>query len=212
MTVRKQVLDYIRSQKAVSAQEIARAMRMSDANARHHLRTLEAYGVVEVTGERPALDRGRPAKIYSVRSIEAQESLIRSLDILLEELLELGGIELQNQVLRRFADRLAAEFRGQNAPPLSTSTKRINLTQRLNQLVTVFNALNYRARWVARPDSPQIILGQCPYYAIIKKHPELCRIDHYLIEALLGRAVEQEVKLGLDSVGTHSCVFQLATR
>lgn len=212
MTVRKQVLEYIRAQRAVSAQDIARAMKMSDANARHHLRILEANGVIEVSGERPAVDRGRPAKIYSIRTVEAGETLTRFLELILDEILDLGDIELQNQVLRKLAERMIEESDVIEAVNIQDSDKRINLTQRLNRLINNLNAMHYRARWEARPDSPQIILGLCPFYSIINNHPELCRFDQYMIETLLGREVEQHVKLGLDGMGNRICVFKLVIK
>jgi predicted ArsR family transcriptional regulator len=58
------------------------------------------------------------------------------------------------------------------------------------------NQLHYQARWEAGAEGPRIILGQCPYAAVIGNHPELCRMDMSLLEGMLDTQVEQRVKLG----------------
>jgi predicted ArsR family transcriptional regulator len=103
--------------------------------------------------------------------------------------------------LRHAAQRLAgdkAETRG------AASARLVGATRRLN-------TLGYRAGWEARPGGPQIVLGHCPYAAIIDDHPELCQMDAELLAELLGQSVEQLAKLQPGPEGTPQCIFQFKT-
>ena len=70
-------------------------------------------------------------------------------------------------------------------------------------------ALHYQARWEARPAAPRLILGRCPYRPLLPAHPELCRFDAALLEALLGAPVEQTGMLVSDGKGLAQCVFEV---
>ena len=61
-----------------------------------------------------------------------------------------------------------------------------NLTRRLYRTTEILNQQHYQARWEARPDAPRLVLGHCPFSAILEEHPELCKLDAYLIERFTG--------------------------
>ncbi len=63
MTSRQKVLNHLKKTRSVSAREIARALKMSAPNVRHHLSILRADGRIEMTESRPQDGRGRPEKI-----------------------------------------------------------------------------------------------------------------------------------------------------
>jgi len=65
--------------------------------------------------------------------------------------------------------------------------------------------MNYHARWEAGRAGPRVILGHCPYAAIIEKHPELCQMDAALLEELTGESAEQVAQIGRDK--SQACVF-----
>jgi predicted ArsR family transcriptional regulator len=70
----------------------------------------------------------------------------------------------------------------------------IHITKRLREAIRLFNSWNYLARWEAHADSPHIIFGNCPYLSILPSHPELCYLDRYMIETLVGSPAEQVAK------------------
>ena len=87
----------------------------------------------------------------------------------------------QDEILKRLASRLL--------PP--TPTERVNLTQRLSQAVQHLNRMSYQARWEAHAQGPRVILQHCPYAAIVEQHPEVCRMDQFLLRNLLSLPVQQ---------------------
>ena len=69
------------------------------------------------------------------------------------------------------------------------------------------NELHYQARWEASAAGPRLIMGHCPYAAIVADHPELCRMDAFLLETRLNASVEQIAKLQLSEKSLPFCAF-----
>jgi predicted ArsR family transcriptional regulator len=81
--------------------------------------------------------------------------------------------------------------------------------RRLTLAVERLNELHYQARWEAGIDGARIILGHCPYAAIIAGFPELCRMDAFLLEQRSGTPVEQVARLHPSAKGYPFCVFRV---
>lgn len=190
VTARQKVLAYFSKNRSASAREISRALKMSAATVRHHLRVMSTDGRLEISFVRGRDGRGRPEKVYSLPSAAMGNNLSALGDAVLVE----AGTSVRMEAL---AKRLAGESTFANQPV----AKRLNLT------VEKLNAMNYHARWEAGPQGPRLIFGHCPYAAIIEKHPELCRMDESLLHELMGDAATQMFKIGKE--GSSLCVFAL---
>jgi predicted ArsR family transcriptional regulator len=189
-TVRQKVLAYLSKTRSASAREISRALKMSAATVRHHLRVLASDGRLEMSFVRRREGRGRPEKVYSL----PRATLGDNLPVLSDALLIEGGPEVKMEAL---AKRLSGEshFAGQ---PLA---KRLNLT------VEKLNQMNYHARWEAGSEGPRIIFGHCPYAAIIEKHPELCEMDASMLSNFMACAISRVSKSETPRIGICPFVF-----
>lgn len=201
-TIRARILDLLQTKGRLSAVELSQALRMTPANARHHLSILINEGVVEVAGQRSPQGRGRPTQLYTLTQQSRRNNLGGLANALLEELLGLLPEEERAAILMRTAERLAG---GQPKGGLS-------LTQRLSQAIHQLNGAHYQARWEAHAEAPYIILGHCPYAEILPDHPELCQLDALLLGTLLGAPVRQTAKLAKDGLGGTFCRFLAAKR
>ena len=83
------------------------------------------------------------------------------------------------------------------------------LMRRLASTIERLNSMHYQARWEAGAEGPRIILGHCPYRAIIADHPELCQMDAALLTELLQDEVMQTAKLEPAAGGLPFCGFVL---
>ncbi|MBW8012166.1 MAG: helix-turn-helix domain-containing protein [Chloroflexi bacterium] len=194
---RQHILDFLETNRTASAIELSRAFRMTAANLRHHLSVLEKAGQVESVGHIPATGRGRPTKLY-MRTPESQDNSLTELaSALLSQIYGQRESRQRTQRLKKLAGALMA--------PLGALIG--TTTQRLGAAVERLNELRYKARWEAHAHAPRLILGQCPYAAIIESHPELCRMDAYLLEGLLDSSVRQTAKLGRSPEDPQQCVF-----
>ena len=177
ITARHKVLAHLKKTRAASAREIARALKMSAPNVRHHLSVLCSDGRVEFVAVNNREGRGRPEKLYSL----SQAALGDNLSALANALLTEAGSRLNVEAIaNRILD--SSQFAG------------LPVTKRLVLLVEKLNEMHYQARWEAGADGPRIIFGRCPYAKVIDGHPELCKMDIALLEKSLGRPVIQSTK------------------
>lgn len=189
-TARQKIIAYFTKNRSSSAREISRALKMSAATVRHHLRVMIADGRLELSFARGREGRGRPEKVYSLPRAALGNNLSALGDVILVE----AGSSVRMEAL---AKRLAGESNFESHPV----AKRLNLT------IEKLNEMNYHARWEAGPQGPRLIFSHCPYAAIIEKHPELCRMDESLLNELMGDTATQIFKIGKE--GSSSCVFVL---
>jgi predicted ArsR family transcriptional regulator len=187
-TVRQKILAYFAKSRAASTREIARALKMSAATVRHHLRLLVTDGRLELTAVHGRDGRGRPEKVYSLPRAALGDNLSALSDALLSE----GGSHIQMESLAR---HLAGDSNFASQP----------LARRLNLTIEKFNQMKYHARWEAGSEGPRILFSHCPYAAIIEQHPELCQMDQALLKELMGQPARQVSRTGKD--GSSVCVF-----
>ena len=178
LTARQKVLAHLKKTRSASAREIARALKMSAPNVRHHLSVLCSDGRVEFVSVNNREGRGRPEKVYSL----SQAALGDNLSALANALLTEAGSAVRVAAL---AKRLVGEANIKSQP----------VAKRLTLLVEKLNQMNYHARWEAGPQGPRILFGHCPYASIIGKHPELCQMDAALLKELFGGDMEQTAKI-----------------
>lgn len=192
-TARQKVLAYFGKARTASAREISRALKMSVATVRHHLRVLTADGRLEIAAVRGRYARGRPEKIYALPRSALGDNLAALSDALL--------VELGSRVpVESLAEHLLGETGSANHP----------LVKRLNLAAETFNQMNYHAHWEAGPEGPRILFSHCPYALILEKHPELCRMDQAMLQKLTGQPARQIFRAGKD--GSTVCVFVMESR
>lgn len=197
VTTRQKILDYLKRNRSVSSRELARALQMTSANARHHLGILAADGRVEVVNQRQ-VGRGRPEKVYRLAGTLMGDNLSVLVDALLTE----AGGKFQMEAL---GERIAGA--GEN-----TSAAGQPLLRRLASAIERLNKMHYQARWEAGAEGPRIVLGHCPYVAVIEKHPSLCRMDAALLAKILRGGVMQTAKLESGAGDLPYCAFVFAQK
>ena len=190
VTARQKVLAYLTKTRSASPREIARALKMSAATVRHHLRLMVADGRLEISFVRAREGRGRPEKVYSLPRAALGDNLSALGDAVLIE----AGASISMEAV---AKRLAGDSDFSNQP----------IAKRLSLTVEKLNAMNYHPRWEAGPHGPRLIFDHCPYAAIIDQHPQLCQMDEMLLKELMGDEAAQMFKIGKD--GSAICLFAL---
>lgn len=197
-TARQKVLTYLAKNRAVSATQIGRALKMSAANVRHHLSVLCSDGRASVVGETRKGGRGRPVKLYGLSENLLGNNLAFLADGLLDEFLKKLSPAKQEDALQALARQLAATGK---------TTETLGMSKRLAQTIENLNQLNYQARWEAGAEGPRILFGHCPYASIIEKHPELCRMDAAMLEEMMGTRTRQIGKIEPGAQESGFCIF-----
>jgi predicted ArsR family transcriptional regulator len=192
ITARQKILAHLKKTRAASAREIARALKMTAPNVRHHLGILTSDGRLEVTSFNQRGGRGRPEKIYSL----SQSALGDNLSVLADVLLD-GKINMESVGERIAQSQGLIGIANQPMP------------KRLSLLVEKLNEMHYQARWEAGAEGPRIIFGRCPFAKIIENHPELCKMDSVILEISLRRPITQFTKTELNTRGLCPFVFRV---
>ncbi|MCB9112429.1 MAG: ArsR family transcriptional regulator [Anaerolineales bacterium] len=192
LTSRQKILTHLRKVRSASAREIARALKLSAPNVRHHLSVLCSDGRVEMTSIHNREGRGRPEKVYSL----SQAALGDNLSALTEALLGAAGLKLNVEaVARHLLDE--SLFSGQS------------MNRRLSVLIEKLNEMNYQAHWEAGAGGPRVLFGRCPYARVIDGHPEICKMDAVLLKSALARDVSSMTKNEPPVKGTCPFIFQI---
>lgn len=176
-TSRQKILTHLKKTRAASAREIARALKLSAPNVRHHLSVLCSDGRVEMTAVHNREGRGRPEKVYSL----SEAALGDNLSALAEAVLTVAGSSLRMEAVARLVLD-DGQFAG------------LSMNRRLALLVEKLNEMHYQARWEAGAGGPRVLFGRCPYARVVENHPELCAMDVAVLKNALAREVSQTQK------------------
>ncbi len=196
-TTRTRILDHFRKHQTASVRELSWLLNMTGANVRHHLAVLESYDLIEILGQRRE-GRGRPLQVYGLSQRLQPDGLDKLAGTLLDIWLRGIDEEGRDAGLKLVAEHLT-----------DIMDIKVPVVKRLIQTIEQLNELHYQARWEASAGGPLLNLGHCPYVAIVADHPELCRMDAYLLETRLGSPVEQTAKLQLNDKGLPYCAFRM---
>lgn len=199
-TTRARIMEVLHTRRVATASELSRILHLTTADIRHHLSILTYQGVVEVAGHRPTRGRGRPNQLFELTRDATQHNLDNLAGSLLKEASNSLPTPEYQVYLHRIASRLIQESLTWDSIP----------SRRMIQAVGMLNAMNYQARWEAHAGAPHVILGHCPYASILAQHPELCQLDAFLLQEMLGSPVTQTAKLKPDLQGLPQCVFVMS--
>ncbi len=208
-TVRHRILEYISAHQTVTTSEISHSFRMSHANARHHLNILKELGSIQVVDHTHSKRKGRPERVYSMADGLSGNNLENLIDALLIMYYPDPPVIPSILPLEKIADRMAQKMNSRFNPVFESKPNPKSLTHPLNSLIEKLNNYSYASRWEAHSDGPRIVLGQCPYRAVIKQHPEICMIDERLISQLLGSPVELIATQVKNPRGQSSCLLRI---
>jgi predicted ArsR family transcriptional regulator len=196
MSTRQEILDHLEKHAYTSAEDLAQVLAKTRADIQYHLKQMELSGLISpVYPNADANLRGRPRRYFSLAPASRPHNLVKLAVVLLEQLLP-ADAPLQTQM-----DRLAAIARQIIRVPGGATSA----TARLNRLVRELSNHGYQARWEAHAAGPEIVFRNCPYSALLPKHPELCRMDALILENHLGQPMLQTSRIQLPSVA--ACRF-----
>lgn len=194
---RRIVLETIRDQGGATVASLAEALGISLISVRHHLTGLQAEGLVNVELQRQPV--GRPKHVYTLTT-SGQRSLPSAYHVLAERLLDELKASLSPDQVSALLDRLAANMAARHGGVGFGGT----LEERLERVVEILGESGFRAAIHRVSASTVQAELNCPYIYVGQRHPEVCRIDHTIIQSVLGQEVQ---RTSCVLHGDKSCVF-----
>jgi predicted ArsR family transcriptional regulator len=198
---RQEILDSIKRNGAMTAEELAQILGISQVAVRQHLASLEAEDVVTVTIERRGL--GRPAHRYGLTRA-GDESFPREYDRLANSLIE----EIRSWLGEPGVMEVAARRRQRTLSLLMLHTAGEPVMIRAQELAKRLTDLGFMAELHLNEDGDVVLIKRnCPIYQVALNHPELCcQGDCAAYSQALGVHVVQERSI-LD--GHHACEIRI---
>ncbi len=188
-STRETILHALKTSTHSKVEELAEIANVSPVTVRHHLNSLQADNLIEVSSVRRKV--GRPYYIYSL-SETGQElfprKYVRLTNRLLDELkatLPPGTVtQLFNGVMENMLEARKGEYED------------LPFEKRLDYLVDMLSEEGFMVR--LEKDDGRYILTEfgCPYHSVSQEHTEVCDMDQSLMVAILQTPVEQ-----------HSCLL-----
>jgi DeoR family suf operon transcriptional repressor len=196
------VLVQLKRGQRLTAKELASRLGVSLNAARHHLKELEAEGLVVYEREHRAV--GAPAFAYRLSpSGEAlfprryQETLTALLDQMVERDGRAAAVTLLESYFAGLTRRLQSELAG--APP----------AERLHALGRVLSEEGYMAEVTALAGSGTLTEHNCAIPAVAERFPEICAAEARFLANVLGAEVERREHM-LD--GCSACEYHVRFR
>lgn len=200
---RQEILTSIKRNGAMTAEELARELGISQVAVRQHLSALEAEAIIAVMMERRGL--GRPAHRYMLTT-QGDEMFPRQYatltNTLLDDLRAWQGEEMLHQLFTRRRERMQTQLQ----PAMEDKP----LSARMQMLARILNEQGFMARVIEENDGDfRLIKNNCAFYSVACKHPSVCCAgDLEFYEALLGNNVEIHSEKEILN-GDHACIFRI---
>ena len=196
---RQQIIDILKQRTQATVDDLAADLDLTPMTVRHHLGILEEQQLVVAEPQRGKV--GRPHYLYRLTPA-ADELFPKAYHLLAERVLakikEQYGADEAREILRAVADDLVA---AQGEPPTEQP-----LAERLVRVEDIMAAEGFRVR-VVNGDQAAIEVCNCAYRHVAAQHPEVCELDHALMEGLLGQPLER-VKHA--PTGDNCCRFEVS--
>jgi DeoR family suf operon transcriptional repressor len=178
------VLMQLKRARRLTAKELATRLGISLNAVRHHLKELEAEGVVEYEREH----RGVGAPVFAYRLSQAGEALFprryeETLTALLDHLVEREGREAAVAMLEAYfgglARRLVVEVEGTSP------------AERLALVARALSDEGYMAEGTATAADGTLVEHNCAIPAVAERFPEICAAEARFLSEVLGAQVDR---------------------
>ena len=201
----EQMLFYLKTHGASSAETIASYFEMTTVGARQHLSNLEKTGLVEFKSQRKSV--GRPKRFWQLteraqsRFPDTHAQL--SLDMI-DSIRELFGDEGLEKVIRKREKESLNTYR-------SNLSSRKTLPAKLKKLAELRSAEGYMASYEKQIGAYLFIENHCPICAAASECQNFCRSELGIFRKALGKEYRVE-RLDYLLEGARRCSYQITEK
>ena len=196
---RQRILEIIKMRGQATVNELTRELGLTAVTIRHHLDVLYRDGLIGPPQILRKAGPGRPQHVYRLAG-ETEElfpkKYDRLTDALLEELEARMSPEELDAVINGVAERMARQVSAEG-----------DLGTRLGALMEFLNGLGYLATAQEEEGGYRIVVANCPYERVARRHGLPCKVDVRLIALVTGVEPERVQQI---ATGDEHCVYRLA--
>lgn len=197
---RGEILLLLKQAGGATAGTLAEEMECSLNAVRHHLKELEAEGLVSY--DRTPKGVGAPSHTY--RLTAAGHALFpdryaRTVAELLDHVVATSGREAAVALLEQQYQVLAAR--------LDAETRGMNTVQRGMYVARVLESEGYMATWSSAAAEGLLTEYNCPHRLIAERFPEICEAEERFLSQVFDRPVERQSRI---AGGCGTCSYRIA--
>ncbi len=162
--------------------QLAELLGISEISVRHHLITLEAEGIITSSEERHGV--GRPRFIYRLTERGYQNAPIdyhKISEQALQTMKRVLGTDTLLELLTEIGKDLAKGY--------DSSMSLDNLDESLNQIASQLTRDGFIFSWTRSGETTILTTHHCPFHYLGQSHPEVCAINHALLESLIQQPI-----------------------
>jgi DeoR family suf operon transcriptional repressor len=200
-TRRQEILNILKQQGEATVDELATMLELTPVTVRHHLDILRAEGLVEAPAVRRRHGPGRPQYVYTLTP-ESASLFPQRYDVLANELLDEIKSTMDRDQVRGIFDHIV-ERRLENAPALNGGQPP---EEKMDALVHYLSDKGFIAEWEREDGKCVLYASNCPYQNVAAEHPEICAVDHLVLERMTGTDVHCVRRI---TEGAYSCIYEI---
>ena len=201
-TTRNVILHTLKSSHQLKVEDLAQAANVSPVTVRHHLNSLQADGLLEVSSVRRKV--GRPFYVYSLSETGHElfpKKYVHLTNMLLDELKNHMPEDQINELFGNAVQRIVEKHRNQfdNLP----------FEARLTYLMDMLANEGFLAKW-EKVDGAEYRITEysCPYLSVGARHDEVCTLDKELIISVMQTPISQQSCM---LEGDECCQFTISS-
>jgi predicted ArsR family transcriptional regulator len=204
-SVRQRILVYLNNHPTAVSKELSDALGVTQSDIRYHLTFLLQTGQVEVVFDphHQAASSGRPARHFRLPQRTRPSNLPIFARLLLQNFIEMHAVHPvypdPHSAYQKLAELLFSSFAPISGP----------ISRRMAKILPQLAQWNYQPSWEARAQGPCLIFKNCPYAEIWHDYPDLCSMDHHLLEKLTGYPVTKLRNIDPSRPDATLCMFQV---
>lgn len=184
VSTRRQILQLLRTDGNLTAQQLAEKLTITSMGVRRHLMTLERDGLIQMQTQRQPT--GRPTFVYGLTEA-GFETFPKSYDLLATQVLDVvRATEGDARVAQIFASRMEQLYE-QFAPRMNGK----NLGERIQELANIQEESGYMARWEKTKGGYLLKEQNCAIYRVACRFQEACQFEIELFRRLLEADIER---------------------
>ena len=186
---------------ALTVEEMAQSLGVTDNAVRSHLTVLERDALVRQVGVRRGSGAGKPAVLYELHP-DAEPLFSRAyapvLTTVVEVLVEALSPKESERLLREVGSRIAHSVGGAASGDLS---------ERVHAAAAVLTALGGDVHVEATETGHRIRGSGCPLSTVVEKRPEVCRAVEAMVSDVAGSRAQSRCEYN----GRPRCCFDIVS-
>lgn len=197
---RSEILLELKREPGLSIRDLMDRLRLSANAVRHHLKELEAEGLVE----HARAPKGVGAPPHAYRLAPRAESLFptgyaRAITAMLDQVAAREGREAAVALLEQHLGEVAEEFAAARGIG--------DAGARMTRFAQIRTAEGYMAEGAAGPCCGTLVEHHCPIRAVAERFPEVCAVEARVIARALGGTVERKRHM---LAGDSACEYKVS--